>query len=119
MVWLEVRILSGPPRSRMLPEISWRCTKGPELDRNCRHRSGAVTVGSIGWVARAASIRSPIDHTRSASKSPKAKKNGQIEQTRPDPCHPDHQDPVTSTQPETVGSSPHLDVPLAVLLLGA
>src|SRR2546430_13744609 len=35
MVWLEVRILSGPPRSRLLPEISSRCTKGPELTGIC------------------------------------------------------------------------------------
>jgi hypothetical protein len=31
MVWLEVRILPGPPRSHPLDEISWLLPNGPEL----------------------------------------------------------------------------------------
>src|SRR2546430_14848420 len=53
MVWLEVRILSGPPRSRLLPEISSRCTKGPELTGICatvrsqrRHRYSRQVVSA-------------------------------------------------------------------------
>jgi hypothetical protein len=36
----------------------------------------------------------------------------QTEQARPETCHPNHQGPVTSTQPETVGSSPQGDAEL-------
>jgi hypothetical protein len=34
-----VRVLPGPPRSRVLPEISRRCTKGPELAGICATRT--------------------------------------------------------------------------------
>src|SRR2546425_3336413 len=53
MVWLEVRVLPGPPRSRVLPEISRRCTKGPELAGICatvrsrrRHRYSRQVVSA-------------------------------------------------------------------------
>ena len=38
----------------------------PSMRRNVRRRSGAVTTGSLGSVASAASTRSPTGHTRSA-----------------------------------------------------
>jgi hypothetical protein len=70
MVWLEVRILSGPPRSRVLPEISCRRAKGPESagflnDRFVSETADLWLGGRIGAFFSALEIPFPGNGDRS------------------------------------------------------
>src|SRR5580704_10314175 len=52
-VWLEVRVLPGPPRSPAFAEISPRLAKGPQMAARAEHPSSSVACdldleGSLG-----------------------------------------------------------------------